>query len=366
MSNDTVSGDMIADATAAPYSPTMGDAVRMFGATTVAAPPERSPAAVAASTLRVKWRYAVPIGLTHLIACLAFVPWFFSWTGAALSIAGCIVFGTLGINLGYHRLLAHRSFTCPRWLECTFIILGVCCLEESPTVWVSVHYQHHRESDQELDPHTPREGLLWAHIGWMVLKSDNAASGPLITRYGKDLIGDPFYAWLEVSDNWIKVAIASWAAFFVAGFAGVALTGGGLWDAVQFGSSLLVWGAAVRTAMVWHATWSVNSVTHRWGYRNYETPDDSRNNLLVAVVASGEGWHNNHHAHMRSARHGHTWREPDLTWLIIRALMALGLARDVVLPSPNLAAAWRSRQARMGAAVSDDAQSSRGACRPDA
>jgi fatty-acid desaturase len=115
-----------------------------------------------------------------------------------------------------------------------------------------------------------------------------------------------------------------------------------LLDAVQFGLSLLVWGAVSRTVVVWHLTWSVNSVTHIWGYRNYETPDVSRNNPIVALLSSGEGWHNNHHADSRSARHGHKWWEFDLTWLVIRVLMLLGLAKNVALPSPTLAAKYNA------------------------
>ena len=121
------------------------------------------------------------------------------------------------------------------------------------------------------------------------------------------------------------------------------LWGGAIPDAVQFGSSLVVWGAAVRTVLVWHITWSVNSVTHLWGYRNYETPDNSRNNILIGLLAGGEGWHNNHHAAPTSARHGHHWWEFDLAWLTIRVFMLLGLATKVSLPSPNLAATFKSR-----------------------
>ena len=182
-----------------------------------------------------------------------------------------------------------------------------------------------------------------------MIKSDNANVGPLKKRYAPDLVDDPFYAWLEASDNWIKVALLSWAAFFAAGFAAVALWGGEIPDAVQFGSSLVVWGAAVRTVLVWHVTWSVNSVTHLWGYRNYETPDNSRNNILIGLLAGGEGWHNNHHAAPTSARHGHHWWELDVAWLTIRVLMLLGLATTVSLPSPNLAATFRAQSDRLGA-----------------
>jgi fatty-acid desaturase len=140
------------------------------------------------------------------------------------------------------------------------------------------------------------------------------------------------------------VALASWIVYFTVGFATAALSGASLPDSAQFGASVLVWGAILRTVVVWHLTWSVNSVTHVWGYRNYETPDVSRNNAIIAVLVSGEGWHNNHHADQRSARHGHKWWELDLTWLVIRFLMLLGLAKDVALPSPTLNAKFRVPQ----------------------
>jgi fatty-acid desaturase len=285
---------------------------------------------------RIKWRYATPIVLVHLSATLALLPWFFSWTGVVLAVLGYYLIGMLGINVGYHRLLTHRGFSCPKWVERTLAILGVMCLQESPIVWVAQHRQHHREADKEADPHSPIKSWLWGHLGWLVVKSENTEPGPLIYRFAADM-RDPFYWWLEVGDTWLKVAAASWIAFFVAGFAAESLAGGALPEAARFGLSLVVWGAALRTVLVWHATWSVNSVLHLWGYRNYDTPDNSRNNLLIALFTNGEGWHNNHHADPRSARHGHSWREPDLAWLAIRALMALGLARKVAQPAPRLA-----------------------------
>ncbi len=295
---------------------------------------------------RIKWQYAGPIAVVHVAALLACVPWFFSWTGVVLALLGLYVFGTLGINIGYHRLLTHRGFTCPKWMERAFAILGVCCAEESPTVWVTWHRQHHHEADKEPDPHSPLKSFLWGHLGWLMIKYGNSNTTATIRRYSKDLLKDPFYVWLEKSDNWFKVVAISWAVFFVAGFVSVNLAGGTTADAIQFGLSLFVWGVAVRTVAVWHISWSVNSITHLWGYRNYDTPDNSRNNIFVGIIANGEGWHNNHHADPRSARHGLDWREPDVTWLTIRALMALGLARDVAMPSPRLAAAPKFRRSR--------------------
>jgi fatty-acid desaturase len=178
-----------------------------------------------------------------------------------------------------------------------------------------------------------------------MIKSNDADAGPLKKRYAPDSTSDPFYRWLETYDNWIKVALLSWAIFFAAGYIAVILQGGTTLDAAQFGASLVVWGAAVRTVLVWHITWSVNSVTHLWGYRNYNTPGNSRNNILIGLLAGGEGWHNNHHAAPTSARHGHMWWEFDAAWMTIRALMLLGLATNVSLPSPNLAANFKSRGA---------------------
>lgn len=144
-------------------------------------------------TWRVKWRYASPIILIHLVALLAFLPWFFSWTGVVLAVLGQYVFGGLGMNVGYHRLLTHRGFSCPRWLERSLGILGACCMEESPTVWAAWHRQHHHEADKERDPHSPLASFLWGHIGWLMIKTDNANAGQLKERYAPDLLKAPFY-----------------------------------------------------------------------------------------------------------------------------------------------------------------------------
>ncbi len=275
--------------------------------------------------------------LCHSLAVLAFFPWFFSWTGVVLLFAGMFVFGVLGVNLGFHRLLTHRSFTCPLWLERTLAVFGTCALQFSPPLWVAVHRRHHHYADDEQDPHSPLKGFIWAHFGWLLMRSGDMRSKPLIERYAKDLMRDPLYALLERRKNWIKLAFLLWLAFFAVGFGAAMLTGSSTAEAAQFGSSLVIWGGALRTVLVWHTTWSVNSVTHLWGYRNYATPDDSRNNRIIAILAGGEGWHNNHHADPSSARHGHRPGEFDFSWQTIRLLQWLGLATNVSLPSPDLA-----------------------------
>jgi fatty-acid desaturase len=282
---------------------------------------------------QTRWNNVVAIAVVHALAALAFVPWFFSWTGVVLALAGAVAFQTLGINLGYHRLLTHRALSCPRWLQNALAVMGACCLLESPPVWVAIHRCHHQHSDSERDPHSPEESLFWGYIGWMLVKQQRLKSDQLLDRYARDLMRDPFLAWLDHRNNWGRVAAFTWSGYYVVGLMAALLTGSDLWEASRFGVSLLVWGAIVRTVLVWHVTWLANTLDHRVGYCNYETNDNSRNNLLIALLSNGEGWHNNHHADPNSANHGHQPGEFDLTWQVIRVLMWLGLARDVVLPS---------------------------------
>ena len=284
---------------------------------------------------KILWPYAISMATYHLLALLAFVPWLFTWTGAALAVAGLYVFGTLGINLCFHRLLTHRGFNCPRWLEHGLSLLGVCCLQDTPARWVAVHRLHHQHSDEEPDPHSPLVAFFWGHIGWLLVENRQVNSVLTYDRYARDVLKDPFYFAFERNLLWIWVNLVQWAAFFLPGLA-IGWSGGTAMDGVQFGLSLLVWGVFVRTVAVWHITWSVNSVTHIWGYRNYETDENSRNNWLVALVSNGEGWHNNHHADQRSAAHGHRWWEFDVTYLTICLLEKLGLATDVVRPNQKL------------------------------
>jgi len=286
--------------------------------------------------LRVDALRAGSIAVYHLAALLALVPWFFSWTGVLVGLVGIYVFATLGINLCYHRLLTHRGFVCAPWFERTLTVLGVCCAQDTPARWVAIHRKHHHHSDEGADPHSPIVNFLWGHMGWLFLVNRELNPLGIFDRYARDILRDPFYAALERNYLYVWINILSWIAFFGAGFAASWLLGTGAASAAQFGASVLVWGVFVRTVVVWHITWSVNSVTHRWGYRNYETGEGSRNNVLIGLISNGEGWHNNHHADPRSARHGHKWWEFDVTYLSIRALGALGLARNIAEPSARL------------------------------
>ena len=280
---------------------------------------------------------ATGIAAIHLIALLAFVPWFFSWTGVVLALLGLYVFGTLGISLCFHRMLTHRSVVCPIWLEHALAVLGLCCVQDTPARWVGIHRRHHEHADEQPDPHSPLAGFLWAHLGWMIFRNRELTRSRLVSRYAKDVMRDPFYVKLEQDFRWVRVVLISWLGFFASALLVELVLGGSALDAIQFGFSVLIWGVFVRTVLVWHITWSVNSVTHMWGYRNYDTDESSRNNLIIGFLSNGEGWHNNHHAAPRSARFGHRWWELDATWLTIRLLSALGLARKIVTPPPSLA-----------------------------
>ncbi|TWU08077.1 acyl-CoA desaturase [Stieleria varia] len=285
---------------------------------------------------RIQWPYAIAFLLFHLLALLAFAPWLFSWTGVALVFIGNFVFGSLGVNLGYHRLLTHRGMVVPKWLEHGLALLGVCCLQDAPARWVAIHRMHHQHSDKQPDPHSPLVDFLWGHVGWLVYKDTFIGTAKMYDRYARDLMRDPFYFRLERNLNWFWVYLIHAIAFFVVG-TGAGYLMHGQWPlAVQFGASVFVWGVIVRTVYVWHITWAVNSVTHLWGYRNYETKDNSKNNWVIGLTNNGEGWHNNHHAHPRCAAHGHQWWELDLTYWSILLLEKLGLAKEVVHPTPKI------------------------------
>jgi fatty-acid desaturase len=282
--------------------------------------------------VQIRWRYAIGIPLVHLLACLAFIPWLFSWTGVACAIAGLYVFGTLGINVCYHRLLTHQGFVAPRWLEHSLAILGVCNLQDTPACWIAMHRIHHKHSDERPDPHSPLVSFLWGHCGWLVFKNRDFLNVNYYQRFTRDILRDPFYRRLERNGYWLWVYLASVLFFSLLGVTIGWATGGTSIAGAQFGLSLVVWGVFVRTVLTWHITWSINSVTHVWGYQTYDTGDSSRNNVLVGLWSNGEGWHNNHHADQRAAAHGHKWWELDVTWITIHMLEKLGLVTLVVRP----------------------------------
>lgn len=279
------------------------------------------------------WPYLAGFIALHLLALLASVPWLFSWTGLVSVFVGNYVFGSLGINLAYHRLLTHRGLTVPKWLEHALALLGVCCLQDAPARWIAIHRMHHQHSDEQPDPHTPLVTFFWGHMGWLIYQNKYFGTADFYDRYARDILKDPFYFRLERNFMYLWVYLAHAALFYLAGLAIGWWMAGELAGGLQFGASLLVWGVIVRTVYVWHITWAVNSVTHLWGYRNYDVSDSSRNNWLIGLTNNGEGWHNNHHASPRCAAHGHKWWELDLTYTFILLLEKIGLAKNVVHPS---------------------------------
>ncbi len=261
------------------------------------------------STLRPKWTVIVFMVIVHLGTLFALLPSNFSWAAVGVAVFLHWVTGCLGITLGWHRLIAHRSFQLPKFLEYFLVFCGSLTCQGGVIDWVGLHRMHHLFSDQTEDPHDSTLGFWWSHmLCWLYhLPADQEVS-----RYTKDIGSDPVYQFFNKYFFPIQVAL------------GVLLYFLGGWPFV-------VWGIFVRMVVVFHCTWFVNSATHKFGYRTYETNDRSKNCWWVAVVTYGEGWHNNHHAFQYSARHGLQWWEIDITWMTIRLLQALGLAQKVKL-----------------------------------
>ena len=212
--------------------------------------------------------------------------------------------------MAYHRLLTHRGYKCPKWVEYFLTTCGALALEGGPIFWVATHRIHHQLSDKDGDPHTPKEGAWWAHIGWVMFGKAMHHDTEVLRRYVPDLSKDPFHVWMT-QWHWVPQVVV-----------GLALLAYG-------GIPYVLWGVFFRTTFGLHATWLVNSATHMWGYKNFRTRDDSRNLWWVGLLAWGEGWHNNHHAHPVSMRHGLAWWEFDINYIQIKFLEMIGLAWDL-------------------------------------
>jgi stearoyl-CoA desaturase (delta-9 desaturase) len=250
----------------------------------------------------------------HVGAIAAF--WFVEPGALVAAFILYIVGGSLGIGLAYHRLLTHRGFKTYKWMEYFLTVCGTMALEGGPIFWVATHRIHHQNSDKEGDPHTPREGTYWAHVGWILTGQAMHHDTEVLKRYVPDLSKDPFHVALT-KWHWVPQVVV-----------GLALL-------VFGGISYVLWGIFFRTTFTLHCTWLVNSATHLWGSRRFQTRDDSTNNWWVALLSFGEGWHNNHHAHPVSARHGLAWYEFDFNWIVISTLRMLGLVWDVKVAKIN-------------------------------
>lgn len=284
---------------------------------------------------RVMWEYVIPVIVFHLVIPFAFFSYFFTWWGVLFLPVGNYIFTSLGIGAGYHRLLTHQGFECPKWFEYTLATLGVCSFQDSPARWVLVHRVHHQHSDHQPDPHTPRVSAFWAHMGWLFIDNRELSTATAYDRYAKDVIRDRYYFWLQRGINWVLVFFAHAILIGVGGLAIGWLVTGTSAGALQFGSRVFFWGVIMRTVYTWHVTWAINSAAHMWGYRNYETREDSQNNWLFAILTNGEGWHNNHHADPRSAQHGHKWWEIDITHLSLLMFEKLGVVKNIVGPNES-------------------------------
>jgi fatty-acid desaturase len=256
----------------------------------------------------INWITAFFMVAFHALAIAAL--FFFSWTNFLVALALHWMAVGFGISLGYHRLHTHRGFRTSKAFEYFLAVCGTMTLEGGPLFWVATHRQHHQLSDQEGDPHSPRDGGFWAHMGWILFGDTHHNNTELMLKYAPDLGRDSFYRWLN-SYHWVPLTTSGFVLLAIGGW------------------PLVLWGIFLRVVVGLHATWLINSATHMWGSRRFETRDDSRNSFLIALVTFGEGWHNNHHAHPVSARHGLAWWEFDISWITLKMLSGLGIVSDL-------------------------------------
>ena len=276
---------------------------------------DRTPSLVIAQpTSKIKWDILAGILFIHAGALLA--PFTFTWSAFWVFMVLQFATGLLGITLCYHRLLAHRSFQVPKWLEYVLTVFGTLAIQGGPIKWVSTHRVHHAFSDRPQDPHSPTRGFWWAHVLWLFAYDEVLDHPVKYRRFAPDLARDPVHVWIEKTSG-LQSTLLALALFAL---------GGWPW---------LVWGFFFRATFVYHITWFVNSAAHLWGYQSYETNEGSCNNWWVALLSYGEGWHNNHHAYLHSAAHGLRWWELDITYMTIRLLAWMKLASRIRLPQGN-------------------------------
>lgn len=245
--------------------------------------------------------------LIHLGAAAA--PFCFSWSAFWLMVA-MYWFTSMGVTIGFHRGLTHQSFATHAWVRRALAFAGGLAGEGGVIQWVADHRAHHQFTDRPGDPHTPRDGFWWSHVAWTLPFYDDETKQRHYERYCPDLLADPVMVFIDRT-------FLLWH-FLLAGL--FFYLGGWPW---------LTWGVFLRLVLVLHATWSVNSICHTYGYKNYESDDDSTNCWWVALLTNGEGWHANHHAVPRAANHGWKWWEVDPTYRLIQLLERLGLVWNV-------------------------------------
>ena len=261
-----------------------------------------------AHSSKIQWTTITAVTIFHVLAIVALFT--FSWSNLIAALITWWIAGSWGIGIGYHRLLTHRGFKAPKFVEYFLTFCGTLGLQSGAINWVATHRMHHAFTETEKDPHSPRTGTYWSHMGWIFRGTAQNQPEALQLRYAPDLMKDKVHVFMS-KYYWVTPIIAGAILFAIGGI------------------SMVLWGSILRQVIGWHSTWLVNSATHLWGTRRFETRDDSRNNALVAALTFGEGWHNNHHANPRSAKHGLTWFEFDVNWVQIKFLEKLGLVKDV-------------------------------------
>lgn len=257
---------------------------------------------------RINWRDLTIIAVCHLLAIPAV--FYFSLQNVAVMLIGNWIVGSLGVGLGYHRLLTHRSFKAPKWLEYTLTIFASMALQSEAYKWVATHRIHHQFTETDKDPHSTKPGFWWAHIGWIIRGTAQDHDEATFKKYVPDLLRDKGQV-LIAKFFYLPIIISAVILYLLGGW------------------GFVIWGVFVRVIFGWHSTWFVNSAAHFWGKRRFETADDSTNNWWVAILTFGEGWHNNHHAHPTSARHGLKWYEFDQNWITIQIFKKLGWAQNI-------------------------------------
>jgi stearoyl-CoA desaturase (delta-9 desaturase) len=258
---------------------------------------------------KIQWISSIPFFAVHIAAVVGVALLGFSWRGLTLALALYVV-RMFGVTAGYHRYFSHRSFRTSRPFQLVLALLAMTSSQKGVLWWAGHHRVHHKYSDQEGDVHSVlRDGFVWGHVGWILSRKYAGTDENRV----RDLSRFPELRWL---DRWWWVPPTALGV-------GLFLAGG--WFA-------LVWGFFVSTTLLWHGTFTINSLTHMFGARRYATADNSRNNPLLALITLGEGWHNNHHYYQRSVRQGFFWWEFDPTYYVLCILSWAGLVWDLSAP----------------------------------